>query len=788
MTTTTNFSLVEQNKENIQAIPQGRSVKRLVDLEQLHGTELKEKLAAERELFEVRLDRSQLEDLDDPLEPYLDYLKWIRESFPSGNNNRELIKLLEKATHDFKDDDYYKNEVRYFKIWLEYIKFSDTPREIFTYLFKKQIGRKLSLFYESYAGFMEEQDDYERADEIYKMGIECKARPAVKLQNAYERFKIRLKSRPNQEESSKEVRVLSNSEGGGLSTCIQHTIQKPKFQVFKDSSADTHTSAFNNERSDTRDSLESLQNIRKENKVQGVPFKSQKIPQIALKGARKRKFSVFKDTPKLKYPVTTSVDVPGKRTAKYDFNFDLFFPKEGDTRTLYEVLALMMKKPTHDASFQTPLRKKIRTSMTPASRLGSSFLIGSLNEEEDTTRLTRSPTLTFFSNEARKEILQMFNQPIRSPSSTTTLTNITGTEVGLSDFITETLVKPSTPKKELISAGQETVMSSPFVDTPLRISFEKAAAESSQMAGLSEPSHYPGFHSYNIPLNKSQILKDLLKPGMPAVMGNKQLMIRFGMELFCVIKVLRENDDDSLYLCEQSTGDQFSLRVSQRENDNGHEFCILSELSKRTDLFISSYGYYRYEDESYLMLPYFKQGSLVDLMKCVKLTESLVAFVTLQLLEQMIELHSIGYVHCQIEAGNCMLSMKDSAKYSEVKLCEFRKVVCVSDSISARSQYSQDCFALANVIHRLIFKKPLDIKKITLETVLVADIPSDWQRTTWNGLFKHLLNFEHLDKDGDSVRQLQKVSEMIAKWLKTVHDLDSTISYVASQLNSRSRR
>ncbi|VEU20701.1 DEKNAAC101550 [Brettanomyces naardenensis] len=799
---TTDFSLVEQDKENIKPIPQGRSVRKLADTVQLDNTQLEQKLGLERQEFENRLDPINLESLDDPLEPYIEYLRWIRESFPSGNNNSELIQLLEKATHDFKDDEYYKNEIRYFKIWLEYINFSDTPREIYTYLFRKQIGCRLSLFYESYAGFMEGQHDFQRAKEIYEMGLKCKAVPVRKLERAYEMFKQRMEK--TEEENDPECREkpavvgLSNGDGTGLQSHSQKpSDSRPKFQVFTDDSS-AQPSAFN--QGEGRDSLDPIGNLRKENKVQSLPFKGQVIPQISSgPKVKARKFTVFQDKPALTYPVTETVAVPGKRTAKYDLNFELFFPKDAEPRTVYEVLAMMTKRvhkrrKSVSSVQETPTTKRVaRGSMTPsASRRGSSFLIGSLNEDGDTTKLTQSPTLTFFSNQARKEILQMFNQPANTANTTTSSTNEEHAGASrLSDFVTETLTGNTidTPQQHRKSEETESLLSSPFFDTPLRISLHKIVDPDDQtIKDQQSISHYPGYHNYDMEMNKLGTLQTMFKPGMPPIMGDKRSLLNFEGSLYCVTKELASG----LYLCEKSTGEQYALKV--RKEGSSWEFYVLSELARRSTSLLKSYGYYKYRDESYLILPYFKQGSimqLVDSMKSVsiKMTESLAAYFAIQILRQVIQLHTASFVHCQIGPDSCMVSFEQTIKrrtlsYADISLTDYSRAMDLSlyshgvgfqakgteDFLEILKEkeywtYEPDYYGAAKIIHTLIFGNPLHVHKVASGILPDEMVNNNWSEL-WTELLDELLNPYRFSKDGIITEQLQKTTKRLENWME----------------------
>lgn len=670
----TEFALVEADKENIQPVPQGRSVQKLAEMAHMDKNELESRLEIEKQQYEAQLDPDRVADLDDPLEPYLEYLGWIRESYPSGNKT-ELIQLLERTTHDFKDDEYYKNEVRYFRIWLEYIKFSDTPREIFTYLHKKRIGCKLSLFYEQYSLFLEQQNEYHQADEIYRKGIEANARPLPKLLRAYEQFK----ARKDLYESEKHPisKGLSNDTGGGLGANQQRSSRQRKFTVFSDAAASTSSTLD----SPDRDSLGSFHTDRKENVMPAVPFKGQTIPQVNTGTKRTREFDVFNDVT-TKYPVTKTIDVPGKRAERYDFNFDLFLVDD-EPRTIHEVLALMRASKS-----RTPKRRK--------------------------ESLVESPTLTFFSKQASKEVMQMFNNPVN-----TTINSVA--DGSLSDFVTETITK--TPKKS--EPDGDTMLSSPFLDTPLRISFHKPTEVDpysvEMKAKVLDLVQGPDYHRLEKAMNKLDTLESLFKPGKPQIMGNCQSLLQFGDGLYCVTQRLQQN----VFLCEKDTGEQYSLKVS---NDNYWEFYMLKQLGHDVQL-------YQFSDESYLITRYYKQGDLVRLASIAyKFEQPLAAHLVMQLVKQVNELHTLGYIHGNILPVNCMIDLEENRRlvitdYSQaVDLSLYDSDVLFKTDSAWR--YERDYIALANTIHWLIFGSFIDGPVI---------MDPRWD-TKWGALFDELLH------------------------------------------------
>ena len=199
-----NFDIIETHKENIQSLPGGRSAKALAatfaptSLRPLGPT-----LGDTRNLNDARREEYELEliaiaDSDDPLDVYDRYVKWTLSAYPSAQATPEsqLRPLLERATKAFQSATHYKNDPRYLKLWLNYIRFfSDAPRETFAYLARHNIGEGLALFYEEFAAWLEGAGRWIQADEVYKLGIEREARPAERLIRKFGEFQHRFESR-----------------------------------------------------------------------------------------------------------------------------------------------------------------------------------------------------------------------------------------------------------------------------------------------------------------------------------------------------------------------------------------------------------------------------------------------------------------------------------------------------------------------------------------------------------------------------------------------------------------
>ncbi|KAF7875285.1 hypothetical protein EAF04_002457 [Stromatinia cepivora] len=201
------FDIIENQKENIQSLPQGRSARNLAKLfspsplqplSTPTPSDTRNLNDAIREEYEAEL--VNIGESDDPLDIFDRYVKWTLDAYPSAQAtpNSQLAPLLERATKTFLNSPQYKNDPRYLKLWLQYVRFfSDTPRETFAFLARHNIGEGLALFYEEFAGWLEGAGRWIQAEEVFQMGIDKEARPAPRLLRKFKEFQERFAARPD---------------------------------------------------------------------------------------------------------------------------------------------------------------------------------------------------------------------------------------------------------------------------------------------------------------------------------------------------------------------------------------------------------------------------------------------------------------------------------------------------------------------------------------------------------------------------------------------------------------
>lgn len=358
------FDTIEDKKENIEPLKEGRSATALKELYSIPHNELKQQQLKERTKIEEELEN--LEELDDPIQPYLDYIQWIKTNYPSGKKVESgLIQVLERCTSQFRDFECYKNDPRYLKVWLTYAKYSDNPRDIFVYLARKEIGISLALYYEEYANFLETNNRYTQTEQVYQEGINIKARPFARLQRRFEEFKLRSEERPRPIDEPNSpvfpVRSALALKSGSLFTA-HSTTQPPKkkLEIFNDEELE------GNLRPEGWDLLGAGDFRNKENRLEARPWAGEVLKQeYNSKKLDYKKVRVFSDeNGLLSGPVYKIIELPGKKPEKVDLNFELLYQKEEEL-CVQEVLARLRGLNKSDRIFPTTLSPSIVPNVMP---------------------------------------------------------------------------------------------------------------------------------------------------------------------------------------------------------------------------------------------------------------------------------------------------------------------------------------------------------------------------------------------------------------------------------------
>lgn len=330
------FDILETHKENIQQLPGGRSAKQLasvlspLSLANPGGKtksasptldETKTLNDAIRQEYEVELQ--SIADSDDPLDIYDRYVKWTLNAYPSAQATpqSQLLPLLERATKAFLTSSHYKNDPRYLKLWLHYIRlFSDSPRETFSFLARHNIGDGLGLFYEEFATWLEAAERWSQADEVYQLGMQREARPAERLMRKYTQFQQRYNARPQNDNgpsspalptvraalaakhdpfaatTREEPSQPQRQPTGANATGAPSRTGKPKMAIFSDTESAPPPALSTSDMGSSKgwDSIESMKERKKENAIEPRPWTGETL-KAGKKVGTAPKMDIFKD-------------------------------------------------------------------------------------------------------------------------------------------------------------------------------------------------------------------------------------------------------------------------------------------------------------------------------------------------------------------------------------------------------------------------------------------------------------------------------------------------------------
>eukprot|EP00808_Paulinella_micropora_P028594 g3865.t1 len=203
------FAVIEPSKENVQPLKGGRDALKLSKTINLSKHPEKEEaiLAKQREEHESKI---KFYTGDDPLSPWLNYIMWTRTSHTTVGAQTHHLQLLEKCTREFKDNNKYRNDIRYLKVWIMYADAVPDPIEIFAFLKSNRIGVTHALFYEAWAIALEDQGKTSKADKVLEYGIRKEAQPLNRLRQAYERFQRRAVRRIQKQQAETETKATNN--------------------------------------------------------------------------------------------------------------------------------------------------------------------------------------------------------------------------------------------------------------------------------------------------------------------------------------------------------------------------------------------------------------------------------------------------------------------------------------------------------------------------------------------------------------------------------------------------
>ncbi|CAI5759346.1 unnamed protein product [Candida verbasci] len=799
--------LLEQQKENINPLIGGRSASKLTkvfnDKSTTNYDQHKAKLTYERDQFEKLINES--EESDDPLQSYINYLNWIHDNYSQGANTESgLINLLERCTSSFRDIYHYKNDPRYLKIWLEYTNYSDCPRDIFVYLARKEIGNQLALYYEEFANYLELNGKISDAEQIYELGIQSQAFPLNRLQRSYSNFKQRIQTLNFS--PSKSIRnALSLKRGSNPNEEDQPMSKKSKLNIYKDEEPQDQSILYSIFGNDIDLQLGSTKSRVKENIMNAKKWAGEILKQKTDK-ASNEKIEIFRDQPETKRTVCfdendkayTLIESVGKRTEKVMINMDLIY--HGEEENCPAELLAMSRRNQIPAISEPTLVEDEKTFTIPLN-----------GDTTSKIKTQNEPTITMFSKLANHEVMNMFNGIAHDYNFEEEEQIKQDEPTNYDGFVTETVeVKQNQQQEERIPPTPPTEQeeeeeedheqqihepSSPFITQPDDQQIIDPFSESLKkdiLNKLSVPlTAYPGYYDRSsIKVNRIAKFKEITRKNKSIMKGSQSAIIDYcGDDMYCLIHELGQGGYGYVYLIE--TGSNGILKALKIETPSARwEFYILHQIHRRlidnfndNNYFIQAESLYYFEDESFLILDYCSQSTLLDVVNHYKsrgsnVDEILIIYFTIELLKAVEILHNIGILHGDLKADNVMVrfdSIEDS-KWSEqfdksggygwdrksIKLIDFGRAIdltifpknsrfksnlskvdeqdCPQMNNGYSWSYEADYYGLASIIHTLLFGDYIKIINQGGVIKLKNSFKRYWQQDLWNELFKLLLN------------------------------------------------
>lgn len=905
-------TLIEQQKENITPLPGGRPVSKLAANFSIASKSLdqyRQKQSIEKSEFESSLLLA--DELDDPLEVYIEYIKWTHDNYPQGANSESgLVSLLERCTSYFRDTEYYKNDPRYLKVWLEYINYSDSPREIFIYLSKKEIGNKLALFYEEFAKYLEITGKLNDAKQVYELGIELNARPVLRLRKTFEKFLERGETTNLSPSTIRNALSVKREGPLPLSEQVNNPKKRQKIEIFNDDDAPT----FKESLLDTSSVKEigCIKSRIKENVFTPKPWLGEVIKQSGNLSRPTSKFEVFRDNEVEKNEVVrnetdglyyTIIRQPGKNTERVCVNMDLVYPSPEEEYCFEEILALnrrFKKDKTdsvkHESTSLAPIKDDRRqvsdhnlniqskvdafgrghdptvskdtdrslltdVNYNAAPKTGIPHEIDhtfTIALKDDTTMARpNSPTMTMYSRMATNDVYKMFNEAANNLTTDDEFDTKTEHDntTNYDEFVTETIRLPpmsketdevTTPPTDHYDTDDEiprSTQSSPFIERPSNMNLGETVNVSNPdlkgelISSLNPPiSSYPGYFRYRTKINKLSNINQITNHKSKTISKGPSSIINYcGDEIYCLRYELGRGGYGVVYLIETELGIYKALKIESPASQ--WEFYILSEVHKRVPKsmqkrFISTESLSYFEDESYLVLNFCNQGTLLDVVNFYKnqdkvVDEVLCIFLTIELLKIVESLHEVEIIHGDLKADNCMLRFEEqeiTEKYEPdgscgwdnkgITLIDFGRAIditrfqtrptgfvsnwetdeqdCPQMRDGQKWMYEADYYGIAAIIHTLLFGDYIETKQVDNRYKLSNNFKRYWQVQLWMPLFDLLLN-PYCDEEHQTpkVQEVRLQRDNFEQWLaanSTSKQLKRIINEIGSEVNAENRK
>lgn len=819
--------LLEQHKENIRPLAEGHAAGKLRQTLGLRPA------PGDAAAFEATL--ANLDELDDPLQAFCDYVEWTHTAFPQGSNRASgLVLLLERCTSQFRDTPHYKNDPRYVRLWMEYKDYLDAPRDVFVYLAKKGIGLQLAMYYEQFGDFLEAQGDVAAAREVYERGVAVQARPAKRMARSRESFERRAAGRSPRRErrglgaagGANDGGSASGAAGGAGAFAAAPAPKRPKLTVYTDDAAPA--SVFDAAPA----SLASIKLRTKENTLAAQPWAGEVIPQRPVERTAGTRIEVYRDPASGPASAGLCSGQPACQPAGPGVVFSITV-SHGVAHTLVETAKKPERLAFNLGELYTPTEEFCLGEVMARRRRGNRRRSDRLELVLDDTTRPASPTMTMFSRMANNEVLDMFNRAEPHDSAPET----TETETNYDGFVTETLTKAEwgeelpaagTPPTDHYDSASERA-SSPFVERPLVRDADPAGPFDPMDLELRErlltragAASLPGAHRISLPKRNLARFAAITNPHTQVIpKGCAESIIDYcGPRLSLRFKLGR-GGYGTVYLVETEQGQLRALKIETPASR--WEYYVLSQIHARVPaqaraMFVQPRLLHCFEDESYFLMDYVSQGTVLDVLNYYKRTgkdsvdEAVAMWIALKVLCSVEAMHAAGVIHADLKADNCMMRFGAD---SGVTLIDFGRAVDLRllKSVASAAPPAapaapteprfvshwrcdlQDCpqmhrgeswsheadfYGAAAVVHTMLFGRYIEVTERGGRYVLRASFKRYWQTQIWGPFFDAMLNGE------GGVRHHRQVME---EWLaSSARGLEGKLRDVEVELRENAKR
>jgi checkpoint serine/threonine-protein kinase len=696
------------------------------------------------------------------------------------------------------------------------------------------------------------------AEDVYKHGIESQARPLARLKASYDRFLQRKSSHHTVERPRPPLT-------GILTPILDIGVQgppakRPKLDIFRDElpEGDGISSIFRSQ--DDTGGLGSIAERTKENKLAARPWSGEMLKQNTDLSSQGPRFSVFKDEDEdatvaqrvqTEEGTYTLVKHRGKKPERLQVDLSLL-EQDGREVCLSELLLMLIAKqrepenshpvketPTQEDNFN---REKDIPVFEHTEHL--TIPLKGISESEQSVN---EPTVTLYSKQAANEVMSIFNDAAKNVMDDDE-DHKTDDTSNLDGFVTETVnleIKATPP------TTNNSVQSSPFIEQPLfhetLVSAEPELLDPTDestrrkaLLQLKKPlTSYPNYHEYTKLVNRLPVFKKITtSPSRYIPKGNRHSIIDFcGDEIFCLRCELGQGGFGVVYLVETETGTLRALKVETPSTP--WEYYILNQVQQRIqarnlqEMVVAPRGMYCFQDESYMVMDYVKQGTLLDVVNYFRIQrpnpmssgadETLCIYIAVELLKIVEQLHAIGIIHGDLKADNCMIRFEEVDEWSEsmnteawkrksITLIDFGRSIdltlhgpntqfkctweadeqdCPQMNNGEPWLYEADYYGVAGIAHTLLFGEYIKVRLQLNRYVLQRPLKRYWQQHLWAKFFDLLLNpYSTNEIKKPLATELQVVRNEMQEWLlENGHSkgLKKTMSEVEEYLNEQDR-